>query len=215
MEAAVGEGWLAAWETAADLAIEHLRAADLAERCRCAGACLRRGDGAIELPFFAQKCYVHPPEFEVAIGGEVVSPCDRVLVLRYLAAAPDRPLSGQWMAFNEAPGGDLYLPTFRARSSIRLERAFGTHPERLVGAAASLGGSPTEHGDVSAAVPVFPRLPVLVVLWRGDEEFTPSANLLFDRTATGYLSTEDMVVTASLVAHGLCGHATSDRNTSP
>lgn len=214
MEAAVGEGWLAAWQLAAELAIDRLRAADLEERCRRSGATLRPGDGAIELPFLDQVCCIHPPDFDVTVGGEVPSPVDRVLVLRYLTAAPGIPPSGEWMAFNEVPGGEMYLPNFRGRSARRLERAFGAQPEALVAAGRSLGGSAAEHGDASIAVPVFPGVPVLAVLWRGDEEFPASANLLFDRTAPEYLSIEDMVVVAGRVAGRLCDGAATTGDSS-
>jgi hypothetical protein len=37
-------------------------------------------------------------------------------------------------------------------------------------------------------------------LWRGDEEFGPEANLLFDRSITEIFCTEDVVITAEIVA---------------
>jgi hypothetical protein len=35
---------------------------------------------------------------------------------------------------------------------------------------------------------------VVIVLWRGDNEFAPNASMLFDSTVADYLSTEDIFV---------------------
>ena len=44
----------------------------------------------------------------------------------------------------------------------------------------------------------FPRVPLMLQLWEGDEEFPPDGNVLMDPTISGYLSTEDVALTAGL-----------------
>ena len=51
-----------------------------------------------------------------------------------------------------------------------------------------------ETGDASFRIQVFPRLPMQYVLWEGDEEFSPSVQVLFDASVDHYLSLEDIVV---------------------
>ena len=64
----------------------------------------------------------------------------------------------------------------------------------MVKAVAKLGGHRADHGDVSVTVSAFPRVPVTLVLWRGDEEVAPNGNVLFDANIPDYLSTEDVTV---------------------
>ena len=49
----------------------------------------------------------------------------------------------------------------------------------------------------------FPEVPILVTIWKADEEFKAEANLLFDRSIRGIFCTEDIVVLAELVARAL------------
>ncbi|MBU1915062.1 MAG: DUF3786 domain-containing protein, partial [Candidatus Thermoplasmatota archaeon] len=38
----------------------------------------------------------------------------------------------------------------------------------------------------------FPKVPVVVILWQGDEEVASSANVLFDANAGKIMATEDL-----------------------
>ena len=82
-------------------------------------------------------------------------------------------------------------------------RSFNGKEEALVEAARTIGGTELNLGDVSVQVQALPRVPVAVTLWRGDDEFSPSGNLLFDASVTKYLPMEDMVVLAGMVASQL------------
>ena len=44
----------------------------------------------------------------------------------------------------------------------------------------------------------FPRIPLIFVVWGGDEELPHSANVLFDSTVTEHLPTEDVTVLSTL-----------------
>ena len=50
----------------------------------------------------------------------------------------------------------------------------------------------TDYGDVAVTVNAFSRVPITFILWRGDEEFLPEGNIIFDSTISDYLSTEDI-----------------------
>lgn len=45
-----------------------------------------------------------------------------------------------------------------------------------------------DQGDLGMVINTFPRLPLLFIIWRGDEEFAPNARILFDVSATAYLN---------------------------
>ena len=69
----------------------------------------------------------------------------------------------------------------------------------------SFGGIKSNEGDVSVRINLLSYLPVTYIIWAGDDEFEPSGNILFDKTAAGWLCAEDLVVAASLGAYELVG----------
>jgi hypothetical protein len=71
----------------------------------------------------------------------------------------------------------------------------------MLAAAAELDGAPLAMGDAGVAVPALPRVPIAFVLWGGDDEFAPSASIVFDASIEGYLDAEAATVLAELAAH--------------
>lgn len=126
----------------------------------------------------------------------VVGPYLQILILHYLAGAGDAPMADRPATFQEFEGGDVYYAAFTRRVVDRLVRAFGAAPGRLATAGASLGAEPVALGSVAFRVPFFPKLPLTVVLWLGDDEVPASANVLFDANAGRILPTEDLAVAA-------------------
>jgi len=199
------DSWKEAWTTAIELAVADLQQVDMKERCARSGARWNAEEGVAEVDFLNCIYRVHTPKFEVVLAdGEEASIREKILLLHYLQTASGAPLSGEWIAFTQVPGGELYLGNFRARSVDRLVRSFDGREQELVAGAEALGGRPGEFGDVSAVLRVLPRVPVAVVFWRGDDEFPPSGDVLFDAKIGDYLPLEDMVVLAEMVVTRLC-----------
>ena len=119
---------------------------------------------------------------------------DKILILHYLLRAKGTPLFNQWIAFQELKEGASYYPSFVKRSVKPLIDYFGRNPEKLIDVSGELGGIKNDIGDVSVTIPAFARLPVTYVIWRGDDEFPPNANILFDKSVLDYLPAEDVTV---------------------
>lgn len=132
---------------------------------------------------------------------------EKAHLLHYCHTASGRPLAHRPMSFKEVPDGRLYLPIFEKRVTAPLLARFGRNPEETWEPAKQLGGSRAEAGDFAVTVPVFPRVPITLVFWKEDEEFPARLSVLYDRTATEYLPTEDLVLTAQMLAFRLIGLA--------
>jgi len=63
-----------------------------------------------------------------------------------------------------------------------------------------IGGHKADYGDVAVTVNAFSRVPITLVLWRGDEEFAPEAKFMFDSTITDYLTTDDINELCGIIA---------------
>jgi hypothetical protein len=78
--------------------------------------------------------------------------------------------------------------------------AFGSRPELLLPAGAALGGQSYPQGEAAVLIPALPRVNIIYMIWKGDDEFGPEAGCLFDETITDYLPTEDVTVLSGMVA---------------
>jgi hypothetical protein len=142
-------------------------------------------------------------------AGEPVDDHLAILLLLYLTEAGGRPLEGRWIGFEQISGGAGYLGSFRGRCMTPFLRVFGPRPEDLLPAAAALDGAPLAMGDAGVTLPALPRVPVAFVVWRGDDEFAPSASIVFDASIEGYLDAEAATVLAELASHDLIAAARS------
>jgi len=194
------------YKVAFGLAKEKLLQSDIRERCAKSGATYNSAENLIEIPFMDRTCRIHLPDgtFDPLEDGTDLRLSEQILILHYLSTASGVPLSNEVITFGQIPDGTFYVPAFRRRSIDWLVGVFGRKPDALLEAAKCLGGCPAEYGDVAVRFQVFPRVPMTFVLWRGDDEFPPSGNVLFDSTISQYLPTEDVAVLAGMLVSKLC-----------
>jgi hypothetical protein len=185
-------------------AVAALRGSNIVERCAAAGYPYH--PERIEMRFLGRLFVFSVPRLQVdpsgAAAGEPAGEgtlSERILLLHYIVKASGVPLSGKLVGFDQLPGGRFYGSAFRKRTESPLARIFARAPGRLAEIAASLGGAPGTQGDASAILWPFPRVPMTLIVWTGDEELPGNAKVLFDDTAEGYLSTEDIAVLGDLV----------------
>ncbi|MBM3246519.1 MAG: DUF3786 domain-containing protein [Candidatus Omnitrophica bacterium] len=125
-----------------------------------------------------------------------------ILLLHYLARKLEGlpPTTGEWQDFKELAGVEGYAAAFRSRAIAPILKKYGSNPEGLLSVLERLPAKKADKGDVGIVLEVFEAVPTLITLWRGDEEFGPEANLLFDRSITRIFCTEDIVVLAGIIA---------------
>ncbi|KKM12566.1 hypothetical protein SY88_03240 [Clostridiales bacterium PH28_bin88] len=164
------------------------------------GAVYHQQRGLFELKFLG-RCYrITFPQYQVTCLDRQETPLvTQILLLHYLYHARGVPLAKRWISFRELPGGDIYIGPFTQRAITPLLRVFGSRPEAFSEAALRLGGETQSLGDISFTIPALPMVPVTLVLWAGDDEFPPTANILFDATGNEYLPTEDFAVLSGMV----------------
>jgi len=133
----------------------------------------------------------------------------QVLLLHYLdGLRTGSQLKGEWIAFQDIPDGRFYLDAFLKRAKDPLVKTFGHNPELMVEMATkALGAEPYEYGDFSVVVKAFPLVPVALIIWKGDEEFSPEGNILFDKSISDILSAEDIAWLAGMIVYPLIGMA--------
>jgi len=129
----------------------------------------------------------------------------QILILHYLMARSPAAVAGDWVAYREIPGAAFYFGAFVKRAIDPLKKAFGQNIAGLAAAAGRLMGRPVEPGDAGFEFQVFPKVPLRLILYAGDAEFAPEANILFDRSIGGMLSPEDIAWLAGMLVYRLIG----------
>lgn len=194
-------------ELAYKLTCERLGAIrDIEAQCKKSGASLKLAGShkIITLDYLNQPYRITLPDIEVSLekGGEVKIR-DKILVLHYFIQAKGTPESGKLISYKEIPGTLNYFATFSKRAIKPLVDNFGAEPSRLLAVAGTIGGANASLGDASVRIAAFSRVPLTLVLWRGDAEFPASGSILFDSTVTDYLTIEDVNVLCETVAWSL------------
>jgi hypothetical protein len=199
------------YKAARALAVSDLQKSDpmeVATRSRTQYFAEARQEGLV-VPYFGQGRRVIWPEISVLgmDGPEEIPLPEQILILHYLATTSGEPVRGESMDFRQVPGGGFYWTAFVSRAKKPLLETFGGDLELYLRVAIRLGGVPQELGDAAAQFQAFPLVPIIHVLWRGDEEFPPDASILFDETITRHLPTEDIAALAGASVYRLMGAA--------
>jgi hypothetical protein len=185
---------------------------------RCSGSEIRRdqaGKTLFLIPFLKEEVSLTWPDWLFLPGRSGKEPPiqQQIILFHYLMGAwrsNGAPVKGEWIAFQDLPDGRFYLDAFQRRAKIPLVQAFGRKPEMLQELAGiAFGASPLAQGDFAVQVKVLPLVPMALVLWKGDEEFPPEGNILFDRNIAGIFSAEDIAWLSGMVVYPLVGMAKS------
>jgi len=173
----------------------------------------KEGRKTLILKALNQKVSITWPEFAFTSEkpGEEIPIQQQILYLHYLCGALSSSgarATGEWISFQEIPEGRFYMDAFQRRAKNPMVMTFGEKPDLLPKVAMQLYGAvPFNQGDVSVVVRALPLVPIALILWKGDEEFPPEGNVLFDRSVIGILSAEDIAWLSGMVVYPMIGRA--------
>ena len=140
------------------------------------------------------------------LGPQEVPFNDKTLILQYLNSASGLPPRGRWLSFLELPDGAHHYVPLQIDATNPLAEIFGFSAGDFIKAALSLGGTPVSMGHYAYIIPALPKLPLVVMLWEGDDEFAASCNILFDAVAPTHLTTAQLWVLGVELARKMIGH---------
>ena len=140
------------------------------------------------------------PAYSISSSTGVQPPLPvQTFLLRCLLEAKDVRWNGQWKTFREMPWGELYITPYTGRVLTRAAFTFGTRVESFRTAAEKLGGIALNHGDAGFLFQFLGNYQMQIMVWEGDEEFPPNAQVLYsDNFAEGFAA-EDRVVAGDIL----------------
>lgn len=193
-------------DDALNQAWERLSVFDPAVLAANSGADLEPGTRRLSLKVLDKKCLIDIDARTVSYAsrrtGEVSAHL-RVLILHYIEGAGNAQLANRLISYREFEGGALYYSAFKSRTIDVIIKEFSRKPDLLKHIGDAVGAEPLKMGSVGFKAYFFPKMPIVVVMWLGDEEVPASANILFDANAGKLLPTEDLSVVGGVLCNWL------------
>lgn len=161
-----------------------------------------------QLRFMGHLYEVDYPEFDIRVLDKENGKEDllmnslpaKTFILRYLLEGQYIQSSGRFMTFREVPTyGELYIQPFTGRCIKRLTYGFGYKLKAFSRAMEQIPGvERISMGDVAYEFELVNGYRMRFIFWEGDEEFPPSAQILYSDNFQFGFHAEDMVVAGDL-----------------
>ena len=147
-----------------------------------------------------QFAIAHPDYAIRALDNGPVPPLPtQTFLLRYLLESRDVAWMGQWKTFREMPWGEMYIKPYTGRVLTRAAFTFGTRVAAFKAAAEKMGALPLKNGDAGYQFDLIGGYRMRILVWEGDEEFPPNAQVLYSDNFAGGFAAEDRVVAGDIL----------------
>jgi len=142
----------------------------------------------------------HPVYAIWAVDGSAVPPLPtQTFLLRWLLEGRAVKSTGNWLTFREMPWGELYIKPYTGRVLTRAAFTFGTRLAAFKKGAEAMGGLPVSHGDAGYEFTLIGDYRMRILVWEGDDEFPPNAQVLYSDNFTDGFAAEDRVVAGDIL----------------
>ncbi|MGD0884018.1 MAG: DUF3786 domain-containing protein [Thermodesulfovibrionales bacterium] len=168
-----------AWESLAKLNHDDV--------CGRTDAVFDTSSGLYSIRSFGKDIFVSPRERRI-FGN---SPMNDILLKRlgyffnfsalcYLTMAKDTSITGRLIKPINMKSGQLFFRGSHVLPLDNIAQNFGHDLDGFLKRGEDFCGESLNYGDASLKLLPLPKVPVVLILWREDEEFPPRADLLFD-----------------------------------
>ena len=161
-------------------------------------------NGKFSLKLLGEEYTVSHPDYAIegcGFAAKALPP--QTFLLRCLLEGKAADSTNEFKTFREMPWGELYIQPFTGRVLTRAAFTFGTRIQKFREAAEKLGGLPLKHGDAGYEFEFMGNYRLRMLVWEGDDEFPPSAQLLYSANFETGFSAEDRVVAGDLLIGAL------------
>ena len=123
----------------------------------------------------------------------------QTFLLRYLLESKSVHWTGTWKTFREMPWGEMYITPYTGRVLTRAAFTFGFRVAAFKAAAEKMGAKALPHGDAGFEFTLIGGYKMQILIWEGDDEFPPNAQVIYsDNFAEGFAA-EDRVVAGDIL----------------
>ncbi|MBR6950963.1 MAG: DUF3786 domain-containing protein [Oscillospiraceae bacterium] len=164
-------------------------------------------DGAFHMTLLGRELEIRWPDMTAMwkSNGEEARANVRILCARRILEGRAVSFGGRMLSYVEMPWGNVYQKQFDGRCVKRLAFGFGNSPDKFADACRGLNGIPANGGDAAFDILFLEGLIVRLTIWEGDDEFPPSAQILFSDNFPAAFSAEDIAVCGDILIDAMKG----------
>ena len=123
----------------------------------------------------------------------------QTFLLRRLLEGSSKVWLGTWKTFREMPWGEMYNTPYTRRVLTPAAFTFGFKLQKFAAACEKLGGRKLSHGDEGYEFDFFGPFKMQILMWAGDDEFPPNAQVLYTENFADCFAAEDRVVAGDIL----------------
>ena len=123
----------------------------------------------------------------------------QTFLLRRLLVGSSKAWLGTWKTFREMPWGEMYNTPYTGRVLTRAAFTFGFKMAKFAAACEKLGGRKLDHGDAGYEFDLLGPFKMQILMWEPDDEFPPSAQVLYTENFADCFAAEDRVVAGDIL----------------
>ena len=123
----------------------------------------------------------------------------QTFLLRRLLEGSSKVWLGTWKTFREMPWGEMYNTPYTGRVLTRAAFTFGFKLPKFAAACEKLGGRKLSHGDEGYEFDFFGPFKMQILMWAPDDEFPPSAQVIYSENFADCFAAEDRVVAGDIL----------------
>ena len=157
-------------------------------------------DGAFSVTLLGKDYRIAYPAGEITPSAPLPL---QTFLLRWLLEGRRAPAYTDFKTFREMPWGEVYIKPFTGRILTRAAFTFGTRIGAYRQAAERLGGVALSHGDAGFEFVLLEGYRLRLLVWEGDDEFPPNAQVLYSDNFAEAFAAEDRVVAGELLIGAL------------
>ena len=146
------------------------------------------------------------PEYALECSGKEPPLPMQTFLLRCLLEAKNESWCGLWKTFREMPWGELYIKPYTGRVLTRAAFTFGFKLEKFRAACEKMGAVAVKHGDAGYQLQLLPGFWMQIMVWEGDDEFPPNAQVLYTDNFEDGFAPEDRVVAGDILITAIKGN---------
>lgn len=156
---------------------------------------------AFTVTLLGRRFAIRWPDYAITAldGGKLPPLPTQTFLMRYLLESRNVAWAGTWKTFREMPWGEMYNKPYTGRVLTRAAFTFGTRIDAFRAAAEKMGAKKLPHGDAGYEFSLIGGYKMQILVWEGDDEFPPNAQVIYsDNFAEGFAA-EDRVVAGDIL----------------
>jgi hypothetical protein len=156
--------------------------------------------------FLNRKARLEFPQFKGSFtdDGQELDRFIVTIAMYNLGVSDGQSLTNKWISYANLPGGQQYVVTMRNYTGKILVGHFANNLDGLLSSAKAFGATSANiAGDLSLQFQILPKVLIALIYWKGDDEFSPRANFLFDESAPHHLPSDCYAILCSWITSSL------------